>query len=144
MINIRTQRALAIILTFMVAAIAVVIVALNVSLTAAEEGGTQYAIELRLSTGENVPIAEITVFGAGSWSYTVDEEELSGTFFFGNLPPRPDPVTDKVAMIEVSSDDGASGFLAVFKRFPAGATLLLHRDDKLFTEATITYNPEEL
>lgn len=141
MIKFGLHRTVAIALTLM-AALVIVSVLPGVSLPASEEGTTHYAIELRLPAGEMVPLGEITVFGEDSWSYSVRNALVSGTFSFGVLPPRPDPETDKVAAIEVSSDDGESGFRAVLERFPAGGTLLVHQDGELFTEATVTYNPE--
>ncbi len=141
MVNHTVRKTLAIALTLMMA-FAVVSVVLSISLSAAEQNSTRYAIEVKLPAGEVLPLGEITVFGEDSWSYSVRSALVSGTFYFGDLPPRPDPAKDKVAAIEVSSDEGATGFRAVLERFPAGATLLVHQDGELFTEATVTYNPE--
>jgi|GEM_PF-2140675 len=144
MTNIMMKKSLIFILIFAVAALGVICAVIDAALAAGEQEGTKYTISIKLMSGEMVPLSEVTVFGESSWSYSTDDDLVRGTFFFGDLPPRPDPEADRVALVEVSRDEGARGFLAVFERFPAGATLLLRRGEKLITEATITYNPEEL
>ncbi len=141
MANLRIIRTLAIFLTLAVA-FATVSILPSIPPLAAEQHTTRYVIEVKLPTGDVLPLSEITVFREDSWSFSVKGALVSGTFYFGDLPPRPDQNKDKVVAIEVSSDEGATGFRAVLERFPAGGTLLIRQDGNLFTEATVTYNPE--
>jgi len=113
------------------------------SASASEESPDKtYRIELKLSSGEVLPLAEITAF-TDTWSFSVENELLSGTFYFGTLPEKPDPAKKLYALFETSADKGKTGLRGVFWKVPAESTILLYLNEKLIAETTFKFNPAE-
>jgi len=113
-----------------------------ISLYATEPVGARYTIQLKTADDSVVTLAEIISYAEGSWSYSLENDLVKGSFYFGNLPPPPDPKAERFAMFEVTKDNGVTGARGVFWRFPAGATILVLKDGTLVAEATFKHNPE--
>lgn len=125
------------------ALVAVLLVSLFLCvISAVSSEQVNYALKLKPAVGDVVPLTELTVYGDASWSYSLNSQTVSGTIYSGQLPPKPDIVAGKLAMFEVTKDEGATGLRGVFNRFPAGGTLLVYKDGKLFCETKFFLNPE--
>jgi hypothetical protein len=106
--------------------------------TFAAQNTQKHSYEFKLLLGkDSIQLADITVYGDTSWAYSVDDGTVSGTLYFGKLPP-PDVTKEKVAVIDSTNDGGVTGMRGVFKKFPAGGTLVIWKDGHYSTGVKFT------
>lgn len=98
-----------------------------------------FAFSLISPTGEVSQLAELTVFGQMSWSCSLDNGIIEGSLFGGTLPPAPDVVKEKVAFFEVTGDGRLTKMRGVFRKFPAGSSLVIYKDGKVMTEVKLFF-----